>query len=169
MKKIVFILILVFVGSLQSYAQNTFTFSNGRGITFPGDPLCTYAYPSDTTDQLSTSTHVAISPDSIHYANVLYFKKEVIGLLIVRAAIKDLKRDLYYNIIVVDLDLKKTIKGHVLTFNTSVGHNVFLQEQESKDYPYYSVMGMQLQMVSCSKENADAIVREVNKRLDAIK
>lgn len=150
-------------------AQNTFTFSNGKKITFPGDPLCTYAYPSDTTDKLTTSTHVAISPDSIFYANVLYYKKEVIGLLVVRAAIKDLKRDLYYNIVDVDLDLKKTIKGYVLTFNTSVGHNAFLQEQESSEHPYYSVLGMQLQMVSCSKENADAIVREVNKRLDAIK
>lgn len=165
-KVIIFIVGLCFS---VCFSQSTYTFTNGRSITFPGDPLCTYAYPSDTTDKLLTKTHVAITPDSLFYANVLFYKKDVIGLLVVRAAIKDLKRDLYYNVIDVDLDMKKTIKGYVLTFNTSVGHNAFFQEQESRDYAYYSVPGMQVQMVSCSKENADAIVREVNKRLDAIK
>ena len=104
MKRVVFFILGICLS--VCVAQNTFTFTNGRSITFPGEPLCTYKYPSDTTDQLFTSTHIAITPDSLFYANVLFYKKDVIGLLVVRSAIKDLKRDLSYNIMEVDLDLK---------------------------------------------------------------
>lgn len=164
-------LLFLFLGFCFSVcaAQSTFTFTNGRSVHFPGEALCSYQYPSDTTDQLYLKTHIAITPDSILYANALFYKQDVVGLLIVRAAIKDLKRDLNFNIIDVDLDLKKSKKGYVITFNTSVGHNAFFMEQESKELPYYSVTGMQLQMISCSRENADAIVKEVSKRLEAIK
>ena len=150
---------------LAIYAQTTCSFSNGKTVTFPGQPLCAFKFPSDTTDQLYTTTHIAITPDSLFYADVLTYQQRPINLLLVSVAMTDMKRD--FNFTIDQVKLTPTDTAFLLQMYTSVNHNVFLNDQENWGYGYTSIPGNVINIVCCTRQMAEEIVRQIDQRLKA--
>lgn len=165
MKKIVFI-ILSIVCFTQTYSQIDCAV-DGYSFNVSTKPLLSYQFPSDTTDQIITNTFISITKDSLYYADVMKYKKECMSLLLVKAAIKDLKYDVGFKMEEIILNTKTNVKGAILAVYTSVGNNVFLIQQSSSKYGSSSVKGNMVNIICKDLEAADIIANEIDKMVKA--
>ncbi len=165
MKKIILIIITTFCFT-QMYSQIDCVV-DGYSFNVSTKPLFTYQFPSDTTDQLITNTFISITKDSLYYADVMKYKNECLSLLLVKAAIKDLKYDVGFKMEEILLNTKTNLKGTILAVYTSVGNNVFLIQQSSSKYGSSSVKGNMVNIICRDLEAADILANEIDKMVKA--
>ena len=159
-------LLITFLILLFSHGYAQVCSIDGQTFTPSSLPLYTYNFPSDTTEDLTTNTYISVTYDSIYYADVLTYKKECIGMYIVKAGLKDLKHDVGYKVEEIVLNEKKKIKAYMLQVYTSVNHNAFITKQGSKKFGWSYVNGNIVTMICPDKASADYLASEIDKRVN---